>query len=248
LEQESSHPRSKKTTSKKQKGKPQAAQVVAKMNLSLSDVSPITENQAKTFQAWNDGYHLMLHGLAGTGKTLVAMYLGLKELHKGQYDKIVLVRSAVPSRSQGFLPGSLEEKAEIFELPFKAVTNEMYERDDAYGILKSRGVINFMTTSYIRGITLNNAIVIVDEIQNMTFAEISTVITRMGQNSRLIIMGDFRQTDLARDKEKQGIHDLLRIVDRLDSFALVEFGYDDIVRSGLVRDFIIAKDQLGITE
>ncbi len=216
--------------------------------LQLHPVEPLTDNQRKAYRAWSAGKHLMLHGVAGTGKTLVSLYLALKELETGYHDRVVLIRSAVPTRDQGFLPGSLKEKSQIYELPFSSACADIYHRGDAYGILKGRGTIEFITTSYVRGITLNDCVVIVDEVQNMKFHEIASVVTRIGQNSRLVVLGDFRQSDLVRSDERRGIGDFLKVVDRMGTFELVEFGYDDILRSDMVREFLIARDELGITD
>lgn len=211
-------------------------------------MEPLTENQRRAYRAWEQGKHLVLHGVAGTGKTMISLYLALQELEGQQYSRVVLVRSAVPTRDQGFLPGSLKEKSQIYELPFSSVCADIYERADAYGILKGRGSVEFITTSYVRGITLNDAIVVVDECQNLKFHEIASVVTRIGQNSRLIVLGDFRQSDLLRHEERKGVSDFLSVVRRMRSFELIEFGYDDILRSDMVREFLIARDELGIID
>ncbi len=218
-------------------------------SVQLGHIEPKTQNQRIAFRAWDDGKHLLLHGCAGTGKTLIAMYLGLREvLEEEMHTKVVLVRSAVPTRDQGFMPGNLKEKSQYYELPFMSACNDIYERGDAYGMLKGSGKIEFITTSYVRGITLHDSIIIVDEIQNLTLHEIDSIITRVGQNSRLIIMGDFKQSDFVRSDDRKGVRQMIEVVKRMGSFELVEFGHADILRSDIVKEWIIAKDDLGIID
>lgn len=190
----------------------------------------------------------MLHGIAGTGKTFISLYLALEDLLKknSQYNSVVIVRSVVPSRDMGFLPGNVKEKAKVYEEPYKAICDDLFGRGDGYNILREKNLVEFVTTSHLRGMTFNNAIIVADEYQNMTFQELDTLITRTGENSRLIFCGDIRQTDLQRDREKQGILTFTEIVAKIESFASVEFGIDDIVRSELVKQYIIAKLDKGI--
>jgi len=207
----------------------------------LKNVKPYTFTQEEVFKAFMSGGNLMLHGIAGTGKTFIAMYLALKEVERYQleYDKVIVIRSGVPSRDLGYLPGSVDEKAAVYECPYEEIACKLYERGDAYDVLKAHGKIEFMTTSFLRGITLERCIVIVDEIQNMTYGELSTIITRMGDRCRVIFCGDFRQTDLFRTKERDGLKHFLNIIDRMPEFSFHEFNATDIVRSKLVKSFII---------
>lgn len=221
----------------------------AKNHFELRGVSPLTPNQEKTFHAYRKGYNLILHGYAGTGKSYVSLYLALEEILSGasMYDKVVIIRSVVPSRDMGFLPGSMKEKIRVYEEPYKEIVDDLFGRGDGYDILKLKNMIQFTTTSFLRGLTFNNAIVIVDEIQNMTFPEIDTVMTRLGDNSRVVFSGDFRQTDLVHDKDKSGIHTFINITKRMNGFEYVEFEKHDIVRSGLVKDYIIKRTEMGIS-
>ena len=214
----------------------------------LRKINPLTTNQEITFDAYRNGYNLMLHGYAGTGKTFCALYLALEELLTtgSNYDKIVIIRSVVPSRDMGFLPGSIKDKIAVYEEPYKEICDDLFGRGDGYGILKMKRMIEFTTTSFLRGMTFNNAIVIVDETNNMTFQEIDTVMTRMGNNSRVAFCGDYRQTDLTKPHERTGIHEFMRITKRIHTFRHVEFAKEDIVRSGIVRDYIINKTELGL--
>jgi phosphate starvation-inducible protein PhoH len=214
----------------------------------LRHIKPLTPNQDKVFQAYNQGYHLNLHGFAGTGKTFCALYLALNEiLNKDSvYTKIVIIRSVVPSRDMGFLPGSMKEKIMVYEEPYREICDSLFGRGDGYDILKMKGLIQFTTTSYLRGLTFNNAIVILDESQNLSFQECDTVLTRMGDESRIIICGDYRQTDLNKPHEREGITQLSRIISRINTFQSVDFEKDDIVRSGLVKQYIIQKHELGL--
>lgn len=213
-------------------------------SLSLSKVEPKTENQSLAFNSFFSGKNLLLHGVAGTGKTFISMYLSLYEIMYGRscLKNVTLVRSAVPTRDIGFLPGTEKQKQEAYELPYKPMMANLFNRGDAYGILKTKGLIHFMTTSYIRGVTLDDTIVIVDECQNMTFHELDSIITRLGNNSRIIFCGDYKQSDFVGTRENTGIDPFMRILKRINSFDCIDFDYNDIVRSGLVRDYIIAKD------
>lgn len=208
---------------------------------------PITETQKQTFIAFDRGDNLLLHGLAGTGKTFISMYLALKEVTEGNtYKKVIVMRSVVPTRDIGFLPGNAKEKSKVYEGPYYAICNEMFGRGDAYDILKQKNTVEFMTTSFIRGMTINNAIVIVDEVNNMTFHELDSIITRLGKNCRIMFCGDFRQSDLPKESDRKGLADFMKILENMKSFTHIEFSRDDIVRSGLVKQYIITKDKLGI--
>lgn len=214
----------------------------------LRTIKPLTPNQQKTFDSYRQGYNLMIHGYAGTGKTFCALYLALEEIltNKSNYDKIVIIRSVVPSRDMGFLPGSIKDKIAIFEDPYKEICDDLFGRGDGYGILKMKKIIEFTTTSFLRGMTFNNAIVIVDETNNMNMSELDTVMTRLGNNSRIIFCGDYRQTDLNKPHEKTGIREFMNITKRIDSFVHVEYQKEEIVRSGVVRDYIITKTEMGL--
>ncbi len=207
--------------------------------------SPITRNQKRVFDYFSNN-HLVLHGMAGTGKSFLSLYLSIQAIlaKKSPYLKIIVVRSAVPTRDIGFLPGSLKEKIEAYEEPYKIIVSEIFGRGDAYGILKNKGQIEFVTTSYLRGITLDDCIVIVDEFQNCTFQELDTIITRIGENGKIIFSGDYRQSDLDKSRERAGMIKFLDILEKMYEFEFVEFDAEDIVRSGLVKSYIIAKSEL----
>ena len=217
-------------------------------NFNLKRVHPLTDNQKKTFEAFQRGKHLMLHGMAGTGKTFLSMYLAINDLMSGTSDqeKIYVIRSVVPTRDMGFLPGSQKEKMKVYEAPYYAICSELFERGDAYDILKQKNAIEFMSTSFVRGTTLNNCYVIVDEINNMTFHELDSVITRIGKNCRVIFCGDFRQSDLSREQERNGLKEFIKVIDRLSDFDYIDFLEADIVRSKLVKEYIIARQKLGL--
>jgi phosphate starvation-inducible PhoH-like protein len=199
-------------------------------NLEIKDILPLTQNQKRTFDRYNEDKNLLLHGMAGTGKTFCALYLALNEIltYKSTKNKIIIVRSAVPTRDVGFLPGSLKEKLKQYETPYKNICTEIFNRGDAYEILKTKDVVSFMSTSFIRGNTFDDTIVIIDEIQNLTFHELDSIITRTGDNTRLIFSGDFRQSDLIRQQERRGLIDFIKVI-------------ADVVRSGLVKEYLIAK-------
>lgn len=221
--------------------------VTAQQNhFSLRRITPLTENQQKTFDAYNQDYNLMLHGYAGTGKTFIALYLALKEVltSSSVYDKVYIVRSVVQGRDMGFLPGKPKEKGSEFEAPYRQIFNDLFARGDGYEVLKAKHMVEFTTTSFLRGITLDNCIIVVDESQNMTFQELDTIMTRVGNNARILFCGDYRQTDLTKPGEVAGIKHLMQITKRINSFTNIEFDKEDIVRSGLVKDYIITRTEL----
>lgn len=217
----------------------------------MSDgISPMTDNQRIAFDFWDDGYNLMLHGIAGTGKTFLGLYFALKEVVKpnSQYKKVYIVRSTVSTRDQGFLPGSLKEKAKVFESPYVPICTKLYGRGDAYEVLKGKGYVEFVTTSYLRGETFDDCILLVDEVQNMGDGELHTVMTRVGENCRIIFCGDVKQDDLTseRKKELSGLRDFMKILHRMKEFEFIDFQVEDIVRSKLVKSYIIERDRLGL--
>jgi|TARA_R110000823_G_C15829841_1_gene490122 phosphate starvation-inducible protein PhoH len=217
-------------------------------SLKLKNIVPKTINQEKAFNLYNKDYNLLLHGLAGTGKTYISLYLALSDIINGYTDhtNLTLVRSVVPTRDMGFLPGTEKEKSKVYEAPYMNICNDIFGRGDAYDILKGKNIIKFVTTSYIRGITLDDSIVLVDEAQNLNFHELDSIITRLGDNSRIMFCGDFRQSDLIRDDERKGLLTFMRILATIDEFKTVEFVEDDIVRSKLVKEYIISKVRQGI--
>jgi len=204
------------------------------MNLRLKEIEPLTKNQLAAFESNNN---LVLHGLAGTGKTFISSYLAYDDIEKGFADSLIIIRSAVPTRDIGFLPGSEKEKSAVYEEPYKDVATHLFDRGDAYEIMKQKNIVQFMTTSFIRGITLRNACIIVDECQNMSFHELDSIITRVGENCRIMFCGDFRQSDLKRNE----LLSWLKVLERMEEFDFIEFGVDDIVRSEFVKKYIIAK-------
>lgn len=230
----------------KRKAKAQQEYTV-KNHFELRKIEPLTVNQKTTFDQYNKGFNLVLHGYAGTGKTFCALYLALREVLSGStpYERIMIIRSAVPSRDIGFLPGNIKEKVRTYEDPYREICDDLFGRGDGYDVLKLKNIIDFTTTSYLRGRTLNNTIVILDEVQNLEFHEMNTVMTRLGNVSKIMVCGDFRQTDLIK-QGKDNIVKLLTITRNMPSFSHVEFGIDDIVRSGIVKEFILAKEALGI--
>jgi phosphate starvation-inducible protein PhoH len=236
------------TRKERRKQKNEGNQQNNSVNFTLDEIKPLTQNQKIAVNAYNNGKNLMLHGIAGTGKTFLSLYLSLEELLSAdsQYKKIYIVRSVVPTRDMGFLPGSNKEKTKVYEAPYYAICTELFGRGDSYEYLKSKNLIEFISTSFIRGITLNDCIVIVDECQNATSHELDSVITRVGKNCRIIFAGDFNQSDFVYDRDKNGIKDFMRIIKNIKSFQFVEFTKEDILRSDLVRDYIIEKDRLGI--
>ena len=221
-----------------------------KLNFDLKKIEPLTENQKISFNAYRNGKNLMLHGIAGTEKSFISTYLALDELinkKHSTYEKLIIIRSVVPTREMGFLPGNTKEKSKVYESPYYAICSELFGRGDAYDYLKNKNLIEFMTTSFIRGITLNNCIVIVDEMANCTLHELDSVITRIGKNCKVMFCGDFRQSDFVKQNDKKGLLDFLRIIRKMDAFEFINFDENDICRSSMVKQYIIEKHKLGIT-
>tara|TARA_B000000532_G_C18794295_1_gene374061 strand:+ start:84 stop:794 length:711 start_codon:yes stop_codon:yes gene_type:complete len=221
---------------------------------SLIDIKPITDNQKNVFNTWKKGKNQFLFGSAGTGKTFVSLYLALREVLdlKGDADKVILVRSLIPTREIGFLPGDEEDKAALYQVPYQNMVRWMFEMpneqafNNLYDKLKAQGTLFFLSTSFLRGLTFDNSIIIVDECQNLNFHELDTIITRVGQDSKILFCGDFNQTDLQKTNEKNGLHDFLRILEQMEEFNCTEFNLGDIVRSGFVRSYLINKIKLGV--
>ena len=213
----------------------------------LLTFQPITENQKKTYEAYKQNTPLLLHGIAGTGKTFLSLYLALEEVLDPStvFDDVFIVRSVVSTRDIGFLPGDEQEKVSIYEAPYRSICRELFGIKDSYDALKQQNNVKFMSTSFIRGITINNAIVIVDECQNLNFHELDSIITRIGKNSKIIFCGDYTQTDLTRENDKRGILNFMKILKSLNEFETVEFMIDDIVRSDFLKSYIIEKYKLG---
>ena len=217
-------------------------------------IKPITDNQKIVFNTWKKGKNQFLFGAAGTGKTFISLYLAIQAVLdlKTSYDKVVIVRSLIPTREIGFLPGDEEDKAALYQVPYQNMVQFIFEQpnekafNNLYDRLKSQGTLYFLSTSFLRGLTFDNAIIIVDECQNMNFHELDTITTRVGQDSRIIFCGDFDQTDLVKQNEKNGLHDFLRILEEMEEFNCTEFTIGDIVRSGFVRNYLINKIKLGI--
>ena len=220
----------------------------------LVDIDPLTENQKRLFESYAAGKHLVAYGCAGTGKTFISLYNALQDVldESTPYERIYLVRSLVATREIGFLPGTHDDKADIYQIPYKNMVKYMFQMpSDAdfemlYGNLKSQETIKFWSTSFLRGTTLDNAVIIVDEFQNLSGHELDSIITRVGENARICFCGDATQSDLTKMSEKNGIMDFMKILRAMPSFDIIEFGIDDICRSGLVKEYIIAKIQSGV--
>ena len=220
----------------------------------LVTIKPITDNQKQVFTTWKKDKNQFLFGSAGTGKTFVSLYLALNDIFdlKKPQERVILVRSLIPTREIGFLPGDEEDKAALYQVPYQNMVQFMFEMPNEqafnglYDKLKGQGSLFFLSTSFLRGLTFDNSIIIVDECQNLNFHELDTIITRVGQDSKIVFCGDFDQTDLQKTNEKNGLHDFLRILEEMDEFNCTEFTIGDIVRSGFVRNYLINKTKLGI--
>ena len=223
-------------------------------NQYLVDVAPLTDNQRILFDSYAQHKNIVAYGVAGTGKTFITLYNALKEVldDSTPYERVYIVRSLVSTREIGFLPGDHEDKSTLYQIPYKHMVKYMFQMpSDAdfemlYGNLKSQETIKFWSTSFLRGTTLDNAIIIVDEFQNLNFHELDSIITRVGENSKICFCGDASQTDLVKTNDKNGIVDFMNILRKMVSFDIIEFDVNDIVRSGLVKEYIIAKLQSGM--
>ena len=224
--------------------KPAKSSPISANNFTITDLEPLTDTQSTFFDNYDSGKSQILLGYAGTGKSILAIYTALAEIDDpdSDYQRRVIVRSAVPTREVGHLPGDLNEKGAVYELPYKKICSELMGRDDAYEILKQKDIIRFVTTSFIRGLTIDNAIIVVDEFQSLNGHELDSIITRVGHNSKILFCGDLLQSDLIRNHEKAGAKKFLDILRSMpEYFDFNEFGKDDIVRSGLVKNYIIKK-------
>ena len=215
----------------------------------MRDIEPLTDNQKKLFESYKNGKNLVAYGAAGTGKTFITLYNALQEVldPSTPYDKIYIVRSLVATREIGFLPGDHDDKSFLYQIPYKNMVKYMFEMPNEadfemlYGNLKTQGTISFWSTSFIRGTTLDKAIVIVDEFQNLNFHELDSIITRVGQDSKIMFCGDATQTDLIKTNERNGVIDFMNILRAMPSVDIIEFSIEDIVRSGFVKEYLIAK-------
>ena len=220
----------------------------------MRDIEPLTDNQKKLFESYKKGKNLVAYGAAGTGKTFITLYNALQEVldPSTPYDKIYIVRSLVATREIGFLPGDHEDKSSLYQIPYKNMVKYMFEMpSDAdfqmlYGNLKGQDTIDFWSTSFIRGTTLDRAVIIVDEFQNLNYHELDSIITRIGTDTKIMFCGDATQTDLIKQNERNGIHDFMQILRIMPSVDIIEFGVEDIVRSGLCKEYLLAKLELNL--
>ena len=220
----------------------------------LNQIKPVTDSQKLVFDTWKKGQNQFLFGCAGTGKTFISLYLALSEVLRNEtpYDKVIMVRSLIPTREIGFLPGDEEDKAALYQVPYSNMMQFMFEQpneqafETLYNRIKAQGSYYFLSTSFLRGLTFDNSIIIVDECQNLNFHELDTIITRVGQDSKIIFCGDFSQSDLTKTNERNGLMDFLQILQEMEEFNCVEFNIGDIVRSGFVRNYLIQKTKLGM--
>lgn len=225
---------------------------IAANHLELKEVYPRTEAQKDVFAAYDYGMHLVMTGVAGTGKTYLAAYLGMRSImdESSPYKKMHIFRSAVPSRDIGFLPGSPKDKLAPYEAPYEGIFSDLFNCDTAYSTLKSKRVVEFVPTSFVRGRTIEDSIVVIEEMQNMTDGELNGIITRLGNNTRLIMCGDHRQDDLSerRNVEQSGMKNLMRVFSEMSSIARIEFGIDDVQRSGFVKEYLRARLKIGLDQ
>lgn len=220
----------------------------------LSDINPITENQKEVFTQYQKGQNLFLYGVAGTGKTFVALYNALKDVldPKSPRERVYIVRSLLPTRDIGFLPGDEEDKSYLYQVPYQNMVRFMFKQpdersfDQLYNNLRNQGTIDFLSTSFLRGVTIDNGVIIVDECQNLNFHELDTIITRVGQDTRIVFAGDIQQTDLTKTNDRNGILDFVNIMQEMKEIDCIEFGIPDIVRSGLLKSYLINKIKLGL--
>ena len=220
----------------------------------MRDIEPLTDNQKALFEAYAKDQNLVAYGVAGTGKTFITLYNALKDVLNPDtpYEKVYIVRSLVATREIGFLPGDHEDKSSLYQIPYKHMVKYMFEMpteadfEMLYGNLKAQDTIDFWSTSFIRGTTFDKTIVIVDEFQNLNFHELDSIMTRVGAQSKIMFCGDATQSDLIKTNERNGIIDFMQILRIMSSLDVIEFGVEDIVRSGLVKEYILAKLEIGL--
>ena len=247
-------PRRKKTTRSLEEFTTRQLKRKKPINLdSLKEIEPLNDKQEEIFKSFDNDRHIVACGVAGTGKTFALLFNALYDVlsDKTPYEKVYIVRSLVPTREIGFLPGSHEDKSDLYQIPYKNMVKSFFdyteeEMEMVYGNLKTQGTLSFWSTSFIRGTTLENCVVLVDEFQNANFHELCSIITRVGPNCKIIFSGDASQSDLIKTNERNGIIDFMRILRSMPSFDIIEFGLNDIVRSGLVKEFLVAKHNLGL--
>ncbi len=220
----------------------------------MVEIDPLTTNQDMFFTQYGEGKHIFAYGCAGTGKTFIALYNALRDVLDPEtpYEKVYIVRSLVATREIGFLPGDHADKSDIYQIPYRKMVKYMFkmssdaEFEMLYANLKNQGTLDFWSTSFLRGVTFDDAIIIVDECQNLNYHELDSIITRAGENTRIMFCGDGVQSDLTKTTERNGITDFQRILSKMESFSLIEFTIEDIVRSGLVKEYILAKNAIGL--
>ena len=220
----------------------------------MRDIEPLTENQRLLYNAYAEDKNLIAYGVAGTGKTFITLYNALQDVLSTStpYEKVYIVRSLVATREIGFLPGDHEDKSSLYQIPYKHMVKYMFELPTEadfqmlYGNLKTQGSIDFWSTSFIRGTTFDNAIIIVDEFQNLNYHELDSIMTRVGENTKIMFCGDATQTDLIKTNERNGIIDFMKTLRIMSSIDIIEFGVEDIVRSGLVKEYLLAKLETGL--
>lgn len=220
----------------------------------LVRLTPLTPAQEQFVAAFDAGVPcILLHGMAGTGKTFMAVYKALQDALMTPTSppenprRVIILRSAVPSRDIGFLPGDEDEKLAVYQLPYQDVCAKLVQHPQGFTKLCDQNQLEFWSTSFLRGLTIDNAIVLVDECQNMTDMELHSIMTRLGKNSRIVWCGDFRQTDLNKSGNgSSGLKDFMHILERMPDKRVtrIEFGIDDIVRSALVKDYLIAREEV----
>ena len=220
----------------------------------MREIDPLTDNQKVLFDSYSKNQNIVAYGAAGTGKTFITLYNALRDVldPSTPYEKIYIVRSLVATREIGFLPGDHEDKSSLYQLPYVSMVKYMFEMPSdsefqmLYGNLKAQETIDFWSTSFIRGTTLDKAVIIVDEFQNLNFHELDSIMTRVGSNSKICFCGDATQTDLTRENEKNGIVDFMKILRIMPSVDTIEFQIGDIVRSGICREYLLAKTELNL--
>ena len=220
----------------------------------LNEIKPITENQKEVFESYKKGQNLFLYGVAGTGKTFVALYNALKDVldPKSPRERVYIVRSLLPTRDIGFLPGDEEDKSYLYQVPYQNMVRFMFKQPDErafeqlYNNLRNQGTIDFLSTSFLRGITIDNGVIIVDECQNLNFHELDTIMTRVGQDTKIVFAGDIQQTDLTKTNDRNGILDFVNIMQQMKEVDCIEFDLNDIVRSGMLKSYLIEKIKMGL--
>jgi phosphate starvation-inducible PhoH-like protein len=220
-------------------GSPARARVFGKKN-----VTPKSPNQREYMEAVEKHDMTFATGPGGTGKTYLAVAMAVSALLTKQVDRIILARPAVEAGERlGFLPGTLQQKIDPYMRPLYDALYDMLDADKLERFLE-KGIVEVAPLAFMRGRTLNDSFVILDEAQNTTSEQMKMFLTRLGFNSKAVVTGDVTQIDLPAGR-KSGLVEALEVTSRIDGIAFIKFDERDVVRHNLVQQIIKAYEEFG---